>query len=249
VSDAADLIRAIAWLLWPLLVVVLVFFAWRGRTALGPLLRGRGFTIRLPGGFELTLQEAADQERRFISDLIETQADQEERLRALESEREPEPDEEEPDGKPEWVPAAQEPGPGPPPPRHELRQARRILWVGESIRADASIAAAQGVDVVTVNTVEEAALERITPDIDAVVCDSAIGFALLDALRGHDYQPPVALYEPRGVAGLGNWNKMLHQRGAYGLAMTFSDLESVLRSAGVSLFPVSGSTPAQLRLR
>ncbi len=235
-SDAADLLRAIAWLLWPLLVVGLVFLAWRHRTAVQAFLGGRGFTIRL-GGVELTLQEAAEQERRVIGDLTERIADQEERLQALEHECPGEPEEEEPETE-EWVPAAQEPGPGPPPPRHPLRQARRILWVGERIRADAGLAAGQGVDVVLVNTVEEA-LQHLAPDIDAVVCQSDLGFPLLDGLQGRDYQPPVVFYEPAGVAGLGNWNKGIHQRGGYGLAMRFPDLESVLRSAGVSLFPRS----------
>jgi hypothetical protein len=264
VSDTADLLRAIAWLLWPLLVVLLLWFAWRGRTALGAFLRGRGFTIRLPGGLELTLQEAADQERRLIGDLTDKIADQEERLLALE--RPPEPDSEEEDeaaseqaqqvesrdegtgedegrrGFREWIPAVEEPGPGPPQPRRALLQAKKILWLGQNYRADASLATAAGVGVVFADTIDQA-LDRITLDIEAIISELYLsegenGLTLLDKLRERPHQPPVAFYEPRGVAGLGNWNKHIHLGGGYGLAMSFPDLESVLRSAGVSLFPV-----------
>src|SRR5207302_1146921 len=79
-ADFTDFLTALSKFAWPILVAVLL---WRLSPAIKRVIESRGYTVKLPGGVEISVQQAADEERRLITDVAKRVTDLERRQKDL----------------------------------------------------------------------------------------------------------------------------------------------------------------------
>lgn len=224
----ASLLDAIATLAWPLLLGVLLF---RLRHILSGVLesaRSRRFTIKL-AGTELTMEEAAEQQRLLISDLQEALVALEQRFQAFSEYREvaepaflPEPD----------IALAAAKGEEP-----ERSRVRSILWVDDNPRNNASLIAHLedlGVRVVTALTTADGIRQFMSGNFDRIITDIGreedgeyrrdAGIELIRKVREEDPKVPVLVYTSSGGS-----RHRGHDARAAGAALVTSSPTSLLR--------------------
>jgi CheY-like chemotaxis protein len=197
-SEAADAVRAVTSLIWPLIVVVLV---WRLYPSIRGILQSRGFTIKY-GKVELTVQQASDQLIDKVEELGEKLSEARKKLGL--------------DVKPVGIPSVPQNGGEP---GKEVaaqpRRLRRVLWVDDNPTNNAYELAQMDrleIDVVQARTTNEA-LERFRrskPQPDAIISDMGrkengsfnpkAGLDLIRRIRAQDPQVPIFIYaSPRSL--------------------------------------------------
>jgi CheY-like chemotaxis protein len=190
-AGAADILKAVADLAWPLLVTVLV---WRLYPAIKRVLEARGFTLKV-GGMEVTVQEVSDKLRLDVEDLQRKVSD----LRAaLDTQA---------TALPAGGPAAPERQAVPTAPAPERPRPRRILWVDDQPSNNAfeiERLRQEGVDVVTVTSTSDA-MRRI------VAAPDAFALVISDMGRREDgaYRAKAGLMLIRAIREAGIDRKML----------------------------------------
>lgn len=205
VSDVADLIGAVASLLWPLLVIValLVF----GGQLLSKLRSSADVTLEI-GGQRLNFKQAADQQADMISDLQLELASLKRRLEAAEQA---------PPGGATAVPADEDPadgawGSGDQPAPGSGTSPRSILWVDDHPENNVMLAETWRRDGILVETARSTAdalrlLDRQRYALvisDMVRTESGVevpdaGLQLLYQVRARDAATPFALYGNVGL--------------------------------------------------
>jgi CheY-like chemotaxis protein len=239
-GDAAEIIKAVADLIWPLLVISMIVLLYVKRHAVGPgiqeILRSRNVGLELPGGFklnvgkeELPAQQVVDQQRVKTEDLrtqLSALAAQVAELTAGQGTR----------GEAGTAAVA-------PPTMTSTSPTpliRRVLWVDDNPRNNAyEIATLQDRDVVvdTVLSTKDAlaSLGRGTA-YDAVVTDMGrteygedhpkAGLELLERVRDASIDVPVVVYT--SPAGVERDRDAAIERGAVGATASPTELLELL---------------------
>jgi CheY-like chemotaxis protein len=200
VSPVADLIGAVASLLWPLLVIVVLLVF--GGQLLAKLRGSDDVTLEI-GGQKLSIRQATDQQTDLIADLQREVASLKRRIEAV------------PDGASEWEPQERErriTGPGDPglPPTSAGRP-RSILWVDDHPENNAMLAESwrrEGIYVEVARSTDEALrllgsrqYGLIISDVGRRESDTEVpdaGLRLLTKVRASDTATPFVLYGNTG---------------------------------------------------
>lgn len=193
----ADLLRALATLAWPTIVIILLFLFRRNIRELIESAKSRRFTVRVAGN-ELTMEEINEQQLSLISDLQSQVVDLQQHIRALSTGGRV------PDGSETGRTAAE-----------RLQEVNRILWVDDSPKENAYLIQSfqeQGIDVVTALSTEEALRKysRGSRGFDSVITDMGrfesgkfnpfAGIELTRRIRPADPEIPIVLFtNPRNA--------------------------------------------------
>lgn len=154
----ADLLRALAALAWPAIIVILLFLFRQNVREVIESAKSRRFTVKVAGN-ELTMEEISEQQRNLISDLQQQVVGLQSQLQGLSSGgRGP--------ALGEGVRAVEE----------GVEGINRILWVDDEPKRNAMLIQSfqeQGIDVITALSTEEALrkLSRGSRGFDRVITD------------------------------------------------------------------------------
>ncbi len=154
----AELLRALATLAWPAIIVILLFLFRRNVRELIESAKSRRFTVKVAGN-ELTMEEISEQQRNLISDLQQQVVDLQSQLQGLSS-----------GGRGPAV------GEGARILEEGVEGINRILWVDDEPKRKAMLIQSfqeQGIDVITALSTEEALrkLSRGSRGFDRVITD------------------------------------------------------------------------------
>lgn len=154
----ADLLRALAALAWPGIIIILLFLFRQNVREVIESAKSRRFTVKVAGN-ELTMEEISEQQRNLISDLQQQVVGLQSQLQGLSS-----------GGR---GPAADE---GARILEEGVEGINRILWVDDEPKRNATLIQSfqeQGIDVITALSTEEALrkLSRGSRGFDRVITD------------------------------------------------------------------------------
>jgi hypothetical protein len=250
VDNFTELLTALAKFAWPLLVAVLV---WRLFPAIKKVVESRGFNVKLPGGTEISVQQATDEERRLIGDLTERVADLDARHRELRGQLE------------QGIAASVDTGTDitgaaslqstvyvkitPSSEGPSLQQAERILWIGAPVSAsEVALLVEQGVNVEFVGSYERAQhllevtgrsydviISRLYKDEGGLPKEGLADDVLTEQVRYLNSHAPVIFYDEL-LASVAKWSAWVGSLGAQGLVRDLPELDRELRKRGMTVF-------------
>jgi CheY-like chemotaxis protein len=215
--DAAQkLIQALASLLWPVIVMVIILRFRPAITAIVESARSRKFTLKI-GGQELTMEEANQTQQKLIADLQSQVAEIQKKL-------EPAP------ASPQAVAAA---------PMPQIQNVKTLLWVDDNPKNNSYFVehlSELGVKVDTATSTAEAARLFDTRRYDYVISDmgrmeggkfnGTAGLDLLKMVRAKNAQVPFVFFT--SARALDNYGQQALAMGATGMTSSSTRLFGIL---------------------